>query len=162
MFLFSLPCSLSPHCECEQWFHYCLPQDISVPWGPLNRLLSLNLMEICVPWVTSVPGVVGHPNPVLLAAFSQSLELPVPLTATLAPPGNTASALEAHSPQVGDFTRFPISQGPAQWAERSNDVKSQFHFSDSHQSTQSVYSPLSCCPQGFQGIKNDSYESQIK
>lgn len=66
-----------------------------------------------VPWGTSVLREVGRPDPVLLAASSQSLELPLPLTAILAPQGNTASLLEAHSRQVGDFTRFPISQGHA-------------------------------------------------
>lgn len=58
---------------------------------------------MCAPWDTSVLRVVGHQTPVLLAASSQRLELPPPLTATLVPQGNTASVLEAHSLQVGDF-----------------------------------------------------------
>ncbi|AWO99018.1 putative SCO-spondin-like [Scophthalmus maximus] len=44
--------------------------------------------------------VVGHQNPVLLAAISQSLELPPHLTASPAPQGNTASVLEPRSQQV--------------------------------------------------------------
>lgn len=60
-------------------------------------------MEMFVLWVTSVLRVVGHPDPVLLAASSQSLELPLPPTATLALLGNIASVVVAHSPQVWYF-----------------------------------------------------------
>lgn len=54
-----------------------------------------------VPWATFVLRVVRHLNPVQLAASFQSLELPLHRTATPAPQGNTASDLEAQSPQVG-------------------------------------------------------------
>ncbi|KAE8295324.1 hypothetical protein D5F01_LYC06250 [Larimichthys crocea] len=74
-------------------------QDIFVPRGPLNLLLCPGHMVMFVPWDTSVLWVVGHQNAVLLAASSPSLELPLPLTATLVPQGNTATVLEAHSPQ---------------------------------------------------------------
>ena len=83
-------------------------QDIFAPWGPPRSLLSPSLMETSVPWDTSALWVVGHRNPVLLAASSQSLELPPSLTATLAPQGNTASVVDPRSPQVGDFTSFAL------------------------------------------------------
>ncbi|XP_056230180.1 uncharacterized protein LOC130167724 [Seriola aureovittata] len=90
----------------------CIPgfdsPDIFVPWGPLSLLLSPSLMEMFVPWDTIVLRVVGHQNPVLLAASSQSLELPPPLTAAVAPQGDTALVQEPRSRQVGDFTRFPL------------------------------------------------------
>lgn len=113
------------------WFYldvhlHCVPQDISVPWGPLNHLLSQGLMEMFAPWVTSVLRVVGHLDPVLLAASSQRVELPLLLSATTAPLENTASVLEAHSLQVRYFTRFGLNTssygGETKW-QLDSDVR---------------------------------------
>lgn len=78
-------------------------QDISAPRAPLNRFLSPRLMEMSVPSVTSVLRVVGHPHLVLLAASCQIWELPPLPSALIAPLGNTAPPLVAHSPQVWCF-----------------------------------------------------------
>lgn len=80
---------------------YCSTQDISALWGPLNRLLPPDLMEMFAQWVTFVPRVVGHLDPVLLAASCQNLEPLLSLSATPAPRGNIVSTLEVHNPQVG-------------------------------------------------------------
>lgn len=80
---------------------HCPPQDTSAPWGPLNRLLSPELMETFAQWVTFVPRVEGHLDPVLLAASFRNLEPLLSLSVIPAPPGNTALTLEVHNLQVG-------------------------------------------------------------